>query len=121
MQRSWIGLAGCYGFTAVVMAALAAHALAGRIDATSLGIVKTGIDIEIWHALALLTVGLNADRLGRWGFRAGVLFAVGTFLFCLAVYWRGLAGSSLNAVAPTGGISLMLGWLCLLAGAAFGF
>jgi len=121
MQRIWIGLAGFYGFTAVVMAALATHALTGRIDAASLAIVKTGIDIEAWHALALLSVGLNADKLGRWGFRAGFLFAAGTFLFCLAVYWRGLMGTSLNAVAPTGGFSLMLGWLSLLAGAVLGF
>ena len=121
MQRVWVGIAGFYGFVAVVMAALATHAFAGRIDAGSLAIVKTGIDIEAWHALALLMVGLNADRLGRWGFRAGLLFAVGTLLFCVAVYWRGLVGTSLNAVAPTGGISLMLGWLSLVAGAVFGF
>ncbi len=38
---------------------------------------------------------------------------MGTLLFCAAVYAFGLAGVSLDAVAPTGGILLMLGWLLL--------
>jgi uncharacterized membrane protein YgdD (TMEM256/DUF423 family) len=121
MQRILVALAGFYGFVAVLMAALASHLLAKHIDAASLDIVKTGINIEAWHALALLIVGLEAGRLGKWGLRAGALWAFGIFLFCGAVYWRGMMGSSLGGVAPVGGISLMLGWLMLLWGGVRGF
>ena len=121
MYRIWIGIAGFFGLTAVIMVALASHAFVGRIDPASLDIVKTGIDIEIWHALALLTLGVSSDRLGRWRLRAGAMFTLGTLLFCAAVYVRGLTGHSLDGVAPAGGICLMLGWLSLLVGAMRGF
>ena len=121
MYRIWIGIAGFFGFATVLMAALASHLLATRLDPASLEIVKTGIDIQAWHAIALLTLGVSSDRLGRWRLRAGLGFTIGTVLFCLAVYWRGLTGHSLTGIAPAGGICLMLGWLSLLFGAVRGF
>lgn len=120
MYRIWIGIGGLLGFIAVLMAALAAHAF-NKLDPTSLGIVKSGIEINAWHALALFALGLSSDRLGRWRLRAGALWTFGTVLFCTAVYVRGITGHSLSAVAPVGGICLMLGWLVLSFGAVRGF
>ncbi len=120
MYRIWIGIGGLFGFTAVLMAALAAHALT-KLDPYSLGVVKSGIEINAWHAIALFALGISSDRLGRWRLRTGILWTIGTILFCTAVYVRGITGHSLNAVAPIGGIALMLGWLVLTIGAVRGF
>ncbi len=93
MQRIWIGLGSLAGFGAVVMAAVAAH---GVSDAASVRIVGSGVQMEGWHALALLGVGLWAPRGGLLAHAAGVAFAVGLVLFCGAVYSLGVFGVSLG-------------------------
>ncbi len=59
-----------------------------------------------------------AARRGGLAQGAGAAFAVGTALFCGAVYAFGIGGVSLAAVAPTGGLLLIAGWLLLAASAA---
>jgi uncharacterized membrane protein YgdD (TMEM256/DUF423 family) len=110
MQRIWIGLGSLAGFGAVAMAAYAAHGIG---DAASLRIVSSAVQMQGWHALALLGVGLWAPRSGRLAQAAGLAFAVGLVLFCGALYSLGLTGVSLGPLAPTGGTLLMLGWLLL--------
>ncbi len=115
MDRLWLGLAGLLGLTGVMMAALAAHALPGRIGPAALGFVHTAIEMQMWHALALLGCGILA-RLGAGRRRvavAGTGFALGTVLFCGALYTLALTGQELPAVAPTGGFLVMLGWVSL--------
>ena len=114
MQRIWIGLGSLAGFGAVAMAAFAAH---GITDPTAARMVSSGVQMQGWHALALFATGLWSPRGGRLAHAAGLAFALGTLLFCGAVYTHGLTGTSLGAVAPTGGTLLMLGWLLLAASA----
>jgi uncharacterized membrane protein YgdD (TMEM256/DUF423 family) len=114
MQRLWIILGSLAGFGAVVMAAFAAHGIA---DPNALRIVTSGVQMQGWHALALLAVGLWLPRGGRLAQAAGAAFAVGLILFCGAIYSLGLAGISWGLLAPAGGILLMLGWLLLGASA----
>jgi uncharacterized membrane protein YgdD (TMEM256/DUF423 family) len=112
MQRSWITLGSLAGLLAVAMAAVAAHALTG-LDPARVRMVESGIQMQGWHALALLGCGLWAPRGGRLADLAGAAFALGILCFCGAVYALGLTGTSLGIVAPTGGMLLMLGWLLL--------
>jgi uncharacterized membrane protein YgdD (TMEM256/DUF423 family) len=114
MQRLWIILGSLAGFGAVAMAAFAAHGIA---DPTALRIVSSGVQMQGWHALALLATALWGPRGGRLTHAAGATFTVGLILFCGSVYALGLAGMSWGLLAPTGGILLMLGWLLLGASA----
>jgi uncharacterized membrane protein YgdD (TMEM256/DUF423 family) len=114
MQRLWIILGSLAGFGAFAMAAFAAHGIA---DPSSLRIVGSGVQMQGWHALALLGAGLWVPRGGWLADAAGAAFAVGMVLFCGAVYALGLAGISWGLLAPTGGILLMIGWLLLGASA----
>ena len=116
MYRLWIGLGGLFGAAAVGMAAAAAHAMAA-LPPAALRAVESGVQIQGWHALALVACGIWSQRRGGLVHAAAGAFAVGTMLFCGAVYAFGLAGLSLDAVAPTGGLLLMLGWLLLAASA----
>jgi len=78
------------GFGAVAMAAFASH---GVSDPAAARIVSSGVEMEGWHALALLGVGLWAH--GRTARACGGLaFVVGVVLFCGSVYSLGLAGVS---------------------------
>lgn len=114
MQRVWIGIGGLAGFGAVAMAAFAAH---GVSDPGAARIVASGVQMQGWHALALLGTGLWAPRGGRLADAAGLCFALGLLLFCAAVYAHGLTGVSWGMVAPIGGTLLMIGWLALAASA----
>jgi uncharacterized membrane protein YgdD (TMEM256/DUF423 family) len=116
MQRSWIALGSLAGLTAVAMAAVAAHGLGG-LDPAALAMVRSALEMQGWHALALLGCGLWAPRGGRLVDCAGAAFTAGILLFCGAVYAQGLFGIRLGMVAPVGGTLLMLGWL-LLGGSA---
>jgi uncharacterized membrane protein YgdD (TMEM256/DUF423 family) len=111
MDRVWIGLGALAGVSAVAMAAVAAHGLPGRLDAAALAMVQQAVQMQGWHALALLFCGMWARRGGVLAHLAGAAFALGLLLFCGAVYLLTLTGVRLPMVAPTGGTVLMLGWI----------
>ncbi len=116
MQRLWIALGALAGFGAVAMSAVSAHALSG-LSPAAIAMVRSAIEMQGWHALALFGVGLWAPRGGRLADAAGAAFTAGLLLFCGAVYALGLGGINLGSIAPTGGTLLMLGWLLLAVSA----
>jgi uncharacterized membrane protein YgdD (TMEM256/DUF423 family) len=82
MQRVWIVAGSVAGLTAVAMAALAAHGLADRLDASSLPMVRNAVEMQGWHALALLATG-------SWAARGGLLLMLGwALLGASAVFAR---------------------------------
>ncbi len=112
MERLWIGLGALAGLLAVAMAALAAHGLQA-IGPFRLELARNALQMQGWHALALLACGLWAPRGGRLVDWAGVAFAAGLVLFCGAVYGLALGRWPLGMLAPVGGTLLMVGWVLL--------
>ncbi|MGE0418251.1 MAG: DUF423 domain-containing protein [Acetobacteraceae bacterium] len=112
MQRLWIGLGGLAGLGAVAMAALGAHGLA-HLDPAALGMVRSAVQMQGWHALALIGCGLWVPRGGWPADLAGMAFTIGIVLFCGAVYSLALGGIALGMLAPIGGTLLMVGWLLM--------
>jgi uncharacterized membrane protein YgdD (TMEM256/DUF423 family) len=110
MQRTWIVFASLIGLTAVGMAAYAAH---GVTDPNAGRIVSSGVQMQGWHALALLGTALWIPKGGWIASIAAAAFTLGTVLFCGAVYSLALAGASWGIFAPIGGTILMVGWLLL--------
>jgi len=112
MQRVWIALGSIAGLTAVAMAALAAHGLAA-LGLERLQMVRNAVELQGWHALALLACGAWAPRGGRLADLAGSAFTLGLVLFCGAVYALALSDIRTAMLAPVGGSLLMLGWALL--------
>ena len=112
MQRTWIAVGALAGLGAVAMAALTAHAFGGP-DAAARATVRSDVEMQIWHALALLACGLWAPRGGRLADAAGAAFTLGILLFCGGVYAVGVFGLPLGTVAAMGGSLLMAGWALL--------
>jgi len=112
---------GLLGFAAVVMAAVAAHALPDTMPPHAAAGVRAAIQMQAWHALALVFCALWIERAQGFARRlaglAGTAFGLGALLFCGAVYAHDLAGVALGPVAPTGGMILMIGWLAIAASA----
>lgn len=113
MGRVWIVCGAVAGLLAVAMAAYAAHGLTGRIDAPALAQVDRAIQMQGWHALALVATGIWTPRGGRLAQWAGAAFALGLLGFCGGVYALALGGVRLASVAPAGGMLLMAGWALL--------
>jgi len=100
------------------MSAAAAHALASRLDPEALAAIRAAVQMQGWHALALVFCGLWAARGGALAHAAAGCFTAGLVLFCTGVYANSLAGLQLRMVAPAGGTLLMLGWGFLAVSAA---
>lgn len=115
MERLCIAFAALAGLTAVALAAMAAHL---PLEPPALAMLREGVQMQGWHALALFGTGLWLGRIGRGRGRlqavlAGLAFMAGLVLFCGAVYLVAFTGRHLGPVAPTGGTLFMLGWLLL--------
>jgi uncharacterized membrane protein YgdD (TMEM256/DUF423 family) len=116
MQRVWIAIGSLAGLGAVAMAAFAAHGT-DALDVNRVGMIRNAVQMQGWHALALIGCGLWAPRGGAICACAGAAFTLGLLLFCGAVYALGIEGAAVGAFAPVGGTLLMLGWLLLFASA----
>lgn len=125
MGRWLVALGAVQGFGAVVAAAAAAHLAAGRLDAAGMRAVDAAVQMQGWHALAIVACGLWAARVGDAGGIGGgalagwaaLAFLVGSLLFCGAVWLSSAAHVAVGPAPPVGGLVLMLGWLLLAASA----
>ena len=117
MPRLLLALGALAGGLLVALSAWAAHAPAAAAPERA-RLIANALQVQGWHALALLCAGLLAERrTGRLPRLAGLCFAAGTLLFCGAVWWVALGHRSPGPVAPAGGVLLMLGWALLALGA----
>ena len=118
-SRTLILTGAIFGLLGVVAGALGVHALRDVLDTKALNTLETGVRFQMYHALALLAVGLLA-RQWRTGLvtLSGVLVAVGIVLFSGSLYILAITGMGVfGAVAPLGGLSLMAAWTSLIFGA----
>jgi len=111
LSRLWWSFGALNGLAAVALAAVAAHA---ELQAAPLAALRSGVEVQGWHAAALLVCALRSDRMTD---AAGAAFALGTVLFCIGVYAVAFANLHLGPVAPFGGTLLMLGWVFLFLSA----
>ncbi len=117
MRRTWIALGSLAGLGAVMMAAVAAHLLPEDANPHAAEILRSAIQMQGWHALALVACGLwvaqSGPRAARLVNCAGAAFTAGLLLFCGTLYALVPAGVHIAILAPVGGTLLMLGWALL--------
>lgn len=100
------------GASAVAAGAVGSHIL-GHEDPQAAQRFATAVQYHQLQALAFLGLSAAQPRLRRWQFSA-LLWLAGLLLFCGSLYGLALGASpALAKVAPTGGMSLILGWLAL--------
>jgi uncharacterized membrane protein YgdD (TMEM256/DUF423 family) len=120
MDKTFLLIGALAGFTGVGLGAFGAHALRTRLSPEMLTVFETGVRYQMYHALAILLVGLILARMGGWMVSAaGWFFTAGIVLFSGSLYvlaWTGL--TVLGAVTPLGGVAFLLGWACLALVAA---
>lgn len=108
-----------HGFLAVSLGAFGAHALKTVLDEYETGIWHTAVQYQMFHAAALLVVGIlmSSKLLGemkslKWAaicMNAGIIFFSGS-LFVLAVSEIRILG----AITPIGGVLFLIGWISII-------
>ena len=121
MDRVFIVVAALSGCLAVAAGAFGAHALRARLSTDMLDVFQTGAQYQMYHALALLAVGILLGRFSidgsGWLVWSGWLFIAGTLLFSGSLYVLSLSGVTwLGAITPLGGVAFLAGWLLLAVG-----
>ena len=129
--RGWLATGAVLAGLGVALGALAAHGLEGVFAekyagqtrvvtgvtvpaaAKYLADFKTGAEYQLWHALAILAVGLSLrNRASTLMHAAGWCFLLGTLVFSGCLYALTLTGLRwLGAIVPIGGVLFLVGWL----------
>lgn len=122
--RYWLTIGAVLGFLGVALGAFGAHGLERVFQSWDLTPTDVGKRLQNWevavryqmyHALALLAVGLLAERHpSRWLTWAGAAFCLGVLVFSGCLYAYALTGMRvLGMIVPIGGVLLLAGWLGL--------
>jgi uncharacterized membrane protein YgdD (TMEM256/DUF423 family) len=103
-----IGAFGAHALQAVLMEN-------GRVDT-----FETGVKYQAMHAMALLVMGvLSGTFNSKWIGAAAIATVVGILIFSGSLYILSVTNVTwLGAITPIGGLSLMAGWLLLIAAIA---
>ena len=122
MKKIILSFATLFGMTAVMFGALGAHWLKTKLGASQLHSFETGVKYQMYHAIALLALGLVYNQYVSKTYNiAAWLMIVGTISFSFSIYMlstRGISGLSgikfLGPVTPLGGLLLIAAWVLLL-------
>ena len=100
---------------------LAARAYEGDELAHRLANYETAVRYQMWHAIALVVVGLAlANHASPWWQAAAWAILFGVLIFSGLLYALIFTGPEwrwLGAVVPLGGLSLITGWVLVAIGA----
>lgn len=110
--RMFLAVGAILAGLSVAAGAFGAHALKAILTPEMLTVFETGARYQMYHALALITVGLSLQNFACPSFRmAGVAFLVGVVLFSGSLYALALSGiRGLGALTPLGGVAFLIGW-----------
>ena len=111
-----------HGFLAVALGAFGAHALENILDEYSSGIWDTAVQYQMFHAAALILVGILMSpsilgevkqlKTAKKCFNAGIIIFAGSLLVLAltGVKWLG-------AITPIGGVLFLTGWILVIVSA----
>ncbi|AEV34116.1 DUF423 domain-containing protein [Owenweeksia hongkongensis] len=121
-KNTIIAWASAFGFVAVILGALGAHALKAQLEPSSLNSFTTGVRYQAWHAIALLAIAMGSFNLR---YIKGIVWCwiIGTFCFSGSIYLlstssiTGIQSSILGPITPLGGLFFIAGWLLIFISA----
>ena len=119
MNNKLISIAALLAFLAVALGAFGAHTLNELLTTEKLNSFETGVRYQFYHSLALLIIGLNANKLNATAL-IGKFMLIGIVFFSFSIYLLSLQEligtnlSILGPITPIGGLFLMFSWLILM-------
>lgn len=120
--KIWLLLGSLLAGLGVVLGAFGAHGLKKLVAAETVATFQTGVQYQMYHAFALLVIGLLADRVGAggqlngagWSFLIGILLFSGSLYGLVALKASQKAGlGGIGIITPIGGLFFIAGWVLL--------
>jgi uncharacterized membrane protein YgdD (TMEM256/DUF423 family) len=124
MQKIYLIIGIILSGLAVALGAFGAHGLKKVVSAENVAVYQTGVQYQMYHAMALILVGILSERIyNGYVTYAGVLFVAGIVLFSGSLYlivslysMNKIIPTAVGILTPVGGLFFILGWVCLLVG-----
>ena len=102
---------------AVSLGALSSHSLKEILISEKLLSFETGIRYQMYHAISILMLALNANKFNQKLNRSLSLMTLGVCLFSFSIYFLSLQDvldlnlRFLGPITPLGGVLMIIGWL----------
>jgi uncharacterized membrane protein YgdD (TMEM256/DUF423 family) len=125
MHKGFIQTGALLAALSIILGAFGAHALKEIFTGGILQVFETAVRYQIYHAFALLIVGIlykefsnKQLQLAGYFFIGGiVLFSGSLYALCCIEYLQLSSLFWIGAITPLGGLCFIIGWLLLFAGA----
>ena len=122
MQKIYLIIGTILAGLAVVLGAFGAHGLRKVVSPENVAVYQTGVQYQMYHALALILVGILSEKIfhsflsyAGGFFIAGVVFFSGSLYLIVSLYAMNKTVPKLVGIlTPIGGLFFILGWICLL-------
>jgi uncharacterized membrane protein YgdD (TMEM256/DUF423 family) len=122
MQKFFLIIGTILGGLSVALGAFGAHGLKKLVPAETVATYQTGVQYQMYHALALLVLGVLADRYmsnfvsyAGWFFLAGIVLFSGSLYLIVSMHAMNKdIPTSINLITPLGGLLFIAGWILLL-------
>jgi uncharacterized membrane protein YgdD (TMEM256/DUF423 family) len=121
MNKKFIATGALLGALAVALGAFGAHGLKKIVPEEIVQTFQTGVQYQMYHALALLFAGIIAEKFSSkliqytgWFFISGIiLFSGSLYLLTIFKATETIGLTKIGLITPFGGLSFIAGWLCL--------
>lgn len=124
MQKVYLVIGTVLAGLAVVLGAFGAHGLKQLVPAETVNTYQTGVQYQMYHAFALILVGILYDRYPNSFMNyAGAFFIGGVVLFSGSLYllvslkaMNRVLTPGVGIITPIGGLLFIVGWILFLIG-----
>ena len=124
MHKRFLLTGAALGALAVVLGAFGAHELKKIVPPDTVTTFQTGVQYQMYHAIALLAVAIIFERYPnkpiKWSgtcFIAGIILFSGSLYIITALKATETVGlNGIGIITPFGGLFFIAGWLLLFAG-----
>ena len=124
MQKLFLSIGAILGGLAVALGAFGAHGLKKIVSPETVATYQTGVQYQMYHALALLIIGVLSERyMSSFVNYAGLFFLAGIVCFSGSLYlivsmqaMNKVIPGAIGIISPIGGLFFIIGWILLLAG-----
>ncbi len=120
MYKKMVIWAGVFAGLSVIFGAFGAHTLKNLITPDALATFEVGVRYQMYHALALLVMGLSSFLTVNIQKTVLIFFTLGIFLFSGSIYLLSLNeilpfdATVIGFVTPLGGTCFIIGWVYFL-------
>ncbi len=120
MKKNIVIFAATLFSLAIILGAFGAHGLKQLVDKNSVESFEVGIRYQFYISIAILLIGLNADKFTFSIQRICVLMALGLALFSGSIYLLAIKEllpfsiRFLGPVTPIGGLIMIIGFVILI-------